>query len=449
MTTIAAIATPLGIGGIGVIRISGPEAIAIARQVIERGNTQIHPRMAVMVTVRDPESQAVLDQGILLYFQGPNSYTGEDVVELQLHGNSQLLLRVLHVVIAQGAQLARPGEFTRRAFINGKLDLTEAESVADLIHAEGTAAQSLALHQLKGKLSGEIMAVRVPLIQILEQIEASIDFPDEVEGIDRADARATIHSLSTRLAEIVRLQNFGRLIREGVKCVIMGRPNVGKSSLLNALLGEDRAIVSDIAGTTRDFIDVSLRYRDWVLNFVDTAGIRAQAEGIEQQGIDKIDALIAVADVALWVVDSTTPITSEDEALLDKIAVVAIKLGVANKSDLNPSFGPTTPGISEWISVSAKTGQGIDALKAHIYDAVIATQSEGNLEFACNSRQLACVIQANQALAQVLAGMDAGFEDDVLSIDLKTAILKLGEVTGDVVTEEVLDGIFSRFCVGK
>lgn len=447
--TISAIATPLGIGGIGVIRISGPDALVIVTALVDRPDLTIRPRYAHMVTIWDPSTRESIDQGLLLYFPGPNSYTGEDVVELQLHGNSQLLLKVLGVILGQGARLAQPGEFTRRAFVNGKLDLAAAESVADLIHAQGDAAQTMALHQLKGKLSAEILAIRAPLIRILEQIEASIDFPDEVDGIDRAQARDTINGLSSRLSEMVRLNDFGRLIRDGVKCVIVGRPNVGKSSLMNALLGEDRAIVSDVAGTTRDFIEVSVRYRDLVLNFVDTAGIREQADGIEQKGIDKIDALIKSADVALGVVDSTTGISNDDALILARIQGVPIRIGVANKSDLNSEFAAKSPIVGDWVRVSAKTGNGISELKAQIFAAVSQNQAEANLDFTCNTRQLACVIHANQALTQVVRGMDAGFEDDLLSIDLKEAILKLGEVTGDVVTEEVLDGIFSRFCVGK
>ncbi|RAP34484.1 tRNA uridine-5-carboxymethylaminomethyl(34) synthesis GTPase MnmE [Candidatus Marinamargulisbacteria bacterium SCGC AG-439-L15] len=449
--TIAAIATPSGMAGIGVIRLSGNNALPLAKELV-KANLPWTPRLIELATFIDPLTQSILDEGCVVYFKGPSSFTGEDVIEFHCHGSPSVLKNVLSSILGLGARLAEPGEFSKRAFLNGKLDLTKAESIIDLIHAKGKTAQTVSLMHLKGGLYQKITHLRQQLIHLLEHIDASIDFPDEVEKCDKKEFRAIVDNCYDYVKTVIKHQDYGEWVHSGVTCLIIGYPNVGKSSLLNQLLGKERAIVTSIPGTTRDFIDAQVELGGLIFNFIDTAGIRKTKDEVENLGIEHIETLLEKADAVFWVVDHTRPLNTEEKTIPTHISKVDKKFVVFNKADLedskidksDPLFQNFTP-----LSLSAKTGAGIDAFKSTIQETFINTNSDISGDYICNIRQLACLRQVETALTTLKENLEIGLEHDILSIDIKTAILHLGEITGDEVTEEVLDGVFHRFCVGK
>lgn len=447
--TVAAIATPLGLGGIGIIRVSGPDALTITQRLIRR-KSRLIPNQLTHTTLRAPHTGDTIDDGCVVFFEGPRSYTGEDVVEFHVHGSVHVLRRLLETLIIEGARPADPGEFTRRAFIAGKLDLTKAESVIDIIHSTSDRAHAVALNHLNGGLFREIETLRKPLMSILEQVEGSIDFPDEVDAIDRNEVKATLIQLRNRIQRTLNLKDFGRWIHSGIKCVIVGRPNAGKSSLMNQLAGEPRAIVSAIPGTTRDFIEVRIELGGILFEFVDTAGIRETNDPIELLGVKRVKSLIKKADLIVWVVDHSQPLTEEDRQIGAILSRKTHKAIVLNKSDKRRKIDilqlpPKTP----HISVSAKTGLGIREFKDFLIQTFVDKLDSVNLDLICNIRQQSCLIVVLDHIKQLIDGIGCAPNDDLFAFDLRQAILKLGEITGDTFNETVLDGIFSRFCVGK
>ncbi len=451
--TICAIATPLGTGGIGIIRLSGPLALSIGQALFSSSafNTAPTPRYVYYGAILHPVTRHPLDEGCMVYFQGPQSYTGEDVVEIQGHSSPFILKTILQACLDSGARLATKGEFTKRAFIHGKMDLTKAESVIDLIHAHSSQAQSVALDHLKGSLHGHIQALRKSLMLLLEHMEGSIDFPDEIEPLDRTHLQEQLQLSYDKIHRILHLQDFGKHIRSGVLCVIVGKPNVGKSSLLNQFLGENRAIVSQIAGTTRDFIEADIELGGLTFRLIDTAGVREAQDTLERLGIKKVKALIEKADVVLWVVDGSQPLDATDEAIYKKIKHKKT-YWIVNKCDKPQRLHPKA---YSWIKkldpllLSAKKGLALETLKKCLYEDFSKKTDAIDLGLLCNVRQSHCLAQAHAALSSLITSLRMGFEDAVLAIDLKQTLLQLGEITGDSVTEEVLDGVFSRFCVGK
>ena len=449
--TIAAIATPIGVGGVGIVRVSGPDVMRVLRRLFPNRDHWA-PRHVYFDVIRDPELGVGLDSGCVILFRGPASYTGEDVVEFQVHSSPQVLQSILSVVIACGVRLADKGEFTKRAFVNGKLDLTQAESVIDLIHAKTPLAQQVSLGRLQGVLLSRIVDIRMSLMGFLEQIEGSIDFPDEVPAVDREMMVDGIRDIVAVLGKVFRVQDLGKWVHSGVTCVIVGRPNVGKSSLLNGLLGEARAIVTPIPGTTRDFIDAQVSLGGVTFSFVDTAGLRDETtDVIELLGMKRIRGLLRSADVVLWVVDGSMALLPEDIRILEKLRRKRLYV-LVNKSDKRRRVdlsGLSLRKGARVLSISAKRGDGLDDLKAALHTDFVENLARADLDYLCNVRQVAALRAVREHLMHLLGQHEAGVVDDALSIDLKGAILKLGEVTGDDVTEEVLDGIFSRFCVGK
>jgi tRNA modification GTPase len=447
--TICAIATPVGIGGVGIVRLAGPDALAIAKKVCPKVK-HWEPRYVALADICD--DLGVLDQGCIVFFKGPQSYTGDDIVEFQLHSNPHLLKRVLEVLVGYGARLATAGEFTKRAFLNGRLDLSQAESVGELIHANSDMSRQAALGRLKGRLFRLVSIVRHQLMGMLEQVEGSVDFPDEVPAIPRDELIGTIEGVLGQLKPVLAMQDYGRRIEAGVTCVIMGRPNVGKSSLMNALLGENRAIVTSIAGTTRDFIDVSAELGGVAFRFVDTAGIREMtSDVIEKLGIRKITQLVKHADLILWVVDGSMALTEDDFRVLESLPKRKPVMIVVNKADKRQNALKGLPLRKNWkqLAISAKRGDGVQTLKQALCEWVYEGMPVSDLDLMCNVRQLAVLRTVVGELEHLLGCAHAGLEDDVLSIDLKRAILSLGEFTGEEVTEEMLDGVFAKFCVGK
>ncbi len=444
--TIAAIATPPGKGAIAIVRVSGPAARDLARRLV-RTKDELQPRVATAVTVLDERGRP-LDRGLALLFAAPASYTGEDLLELQVHGSPVVAREIVRALLACGARHAQPGEFTRRAFLNGKMDLHEAEAVADVIDAETRSAARAALANLGGGLAGHVRTLRVRLAAVLEELAAAIDFPDEVPDPDPSRLDATLAALTADLEQLRADGERGRLVREGVTAAIVGPPNAGKSSLLNALLGEDRAIVSELAGTTRDTIEESVVVGGVTVRLVDTAGIRAHADRLEAAGIERAQRALASARIAIVVIDGSQPLTAEARALLD-VTRNRVRVVFFNKADLGDA-GAREAGDPDAIVGSVWNPASLAALR----DAVARAGWGGELPdlerpHLAALREFAAVNEALEALSRARDTLAGGEPSDFIAGELQTAFSALGHVSERIAAEEVLDGIFARFCIGK
>ena len=449
--SIVAIATPPGRGGIGVVRISGPAALSIAGAIVDaRG--PLAPRHATFARVRrsagDDRREAV-DEVIATYFPAPRSYTGEHVVEISAHGSPVVLRAIVEGAIGAGARLARPGEFTLRAFLNGKRDLVQAEAVADLIDAATPLQARVAFDQLDGTLTGRIAAIDAQLFDLIARLEASLDFPDEgYHFIEPAETVRRIGCLVECVNQLLGGARRGRLIREGATIVIAGRPNVGKSSVFNALVGTERAIVADAAGTTRDLVSEPIDLDGLAITLVDTAGWRDTGDAVEREGVARAARARDVADLLLLVIDRSAPAAAEDEVLLAQTAGRP-RILVANKSDLPAARDPVIA-QGACVSVSARTGAGLEDLRRAIGSALTGEESLRDTAAVTNTRHIALLEQARTSLAAAHAAAAAGAtpEEFVLA-DLQAARARLDEVVGARTSEDVLQHIFERFCIGK
>ena len=441
--TIAAIATAQGRGGIGVVRISGRNVQKIAKAIL--GNLP-KPRFATFGIFHNKEGD-VLDQGIALYFPAPNSYTGEDILELQGHGGSAVLQILLQRCIDLGARLAHPGEFTRRAFLNDKIDLTQAESVADLIDANTSEAAKSAIRSLRGDFSSAIRELVDELIHLRMLVEAMLDFPDEeLDVIDLKRREDLLKSVSSKLQQTLETAKQGSLLREGAHVVIAGQPNVGKSSLLNRLSGEEVALVSDIPGTTRDVIRQAIQIRGVPLHIIDTAGLRESQDAVENMGIERTHLTLSGADLILLLLDASKGMTFEDESILAKLPTEIPRVLVYNKADLltsKPAAG--LEANAPYVFVSAKTGEGLEALLSSLLEAVGWRDLEGGA-FMARERHLRALAlaQTNMKNAQALLASPELFAEE-----LCLAQRALNEITGEFTSDDLLGEIFSRFCIGK
>jgi tRNA modification GTPase len=441
--TIAAIATPHGRGGIGVVRVSGANAAALARAVLGQDPP---PRSATLVTARDAHGDA-LDQGIALYFPAPRSYTGEDVLEFQGHGGPVVMQAVLAAFLDAGARLAEPGEYTRRAFLNGRVDLAQAEAVADLIDASSKEAARSALRSLSGEFSRGVAALVAALVELRALTEALLDFPeDEVETLHRDDAYARLERVRTSLAEVLAKSKQGSLLREGIHVVIAGRPNVGKSSLLNRLAGEERAIVTAIPGTTRDLVREDIAIEGIPLHVVDTAGLRETADEVERVGVERAWQELARADVVIAMFDAQTGIGPDDQAMLTRfesaLPAGAARIQVFNKIDL---CGKVARRSEEEVWISAKTGAGIELLRQALL-AAAGWQCSGETVFLARERHLRALGRAQRHLD---AARGEGARWELFAEELRVAQEALGEITGEFTADDLLSEIFRRFCIGK
>jgi tRNA modification GTPase len=446
--TITAIATPPGIGGVGIIRVSGPDAYAIALKVSQKDT--LTPRYAHFSKLYDAQ-QSLVDEGCVIYFKGPNSYTGEDCVEIQTHASPFILKTLLSACVELGARLATGGEFTKRAFINGKLSLSQAESVIDLIHSSSEKSHAVALNHLQGTLFNQLAQYRHDLLTLLENIEASIDFPDEVDPINRDETNTFITTMLTTITSIIELQDYGKVVHSGVNCVIVGKPNVGKSSLFNAFLGDERAIVTDIEGTTRDYIEASIELGGIRFNLFDTAGVRESEDYIEHLGVQKIQELLTKADLVFWVIDTTRPLTENDHKVFEHIQDKSNVILLFNKTDLEPTH-PDLPEKAQSLQhfdISAQDPKSLDAVKTYLKTTFVDHFENADLDMICNIRQVDALKRCKTFLESFKNSLSEQIVDDMLSVDLRKIIETLGEVTGDDLTEEMLDNIFSRFCIGK
>lgn len=442
--TIAAIATPPGMGAVSLLRISGPEAIRIADRATGGKASSVMPRTTRYCHVRDADGQ-ILDDGLMTVFHGPNSYTGEDSVEFTGHGGILVTREVLGRFLACGAVAAGPGEFTQRAFLNGKLDLTQAEGVMDLISAQTRLSLRAARSQLEGTLGRRTTEARDQLLETLAHLEAWIDFPEEdIDPQTGILLRGRVGSVLAVVDSLLATADQGRVLREGVRTVIFGEPNVGKSSLLNRLLGFERAIVSDIAGTTRDTIEEVVNLHGIPLRLVDTAGVREASDRIEAEGIQRTVRQIEAADLLLEIADASQP--RPVDAILP--ATAAKHLQVLNKTDLGEH--PSWSGV-EAVRLSCGTGEGFDSLSDAIRDSLHFSEADwGEHAVAINARHQASLQLARTSLLAALELLnDLASDPELAAIDLREALDALGEIPGKVDTEDLLGVIFSSFCIGK
>ena len=448
-TTICAISTPYGSGGIAVIRVSGPSAIAIVDQLFH-GRKPLTQAPAYTVhygEIRRETKGELLDQVLVSVFRAPHSFTGEDVVEIACHGSMYIQQTLLQWLVDAGCQLAKAGEFTQRAFLNGKMDLTEAEAVADLIAAQTKAEKDLALAQLRGGISSELASLRERLLTITSLIELELDFADheELEFADRSQLNQLAQEINTTITQLVASFKTGNAIKQGIPVAIIGAPNVGKSTLLNALLGEERAIVSDIQGTTRDTVEDTMVLGGMLFRFIDTAGMRKTDDTIENLGIQRSRQAAQRAMVIIHLQDATQPVDtlSELEGLEDKKVIQ-----VYNKADLLGNEAMRLLGDKTRISISAKKGD-IAQLKDEL---VRFAEEQSNLRNAVtisNTRHYEALLKAQAAIQRVADGLAMQISGEFLSMDLQDCLAALGEITGQITSQEVLNNIFSKFCIGK
>lgn len=464
--TICAVATPPGAGGIGIVRLSGEKAIAIAarcarlrsRQSLESAQPRrLYKADFIEPAARPEHPNRLLDQGLVVIMRMPRSYTGEDVVEFHCHGSTLLLNNLCVVLVREGARLAEPGEFTKRAFLNGRFDLTQAEAVLDTIQARTAAALRQAQEQLRGTLSHTLEGLRGRLVMLLAHVEAGIDFTEEDIGfITKAELSTGIQTAIDEVAGLIERGREARILREGVSVAIVGCPNVGKSSLLNALLQSDRAIVTPIPGTTRDVLEEVLNVRGVAVRVLDTAGVRDSDDPIEQEGVRRSQQAMEESDLLLIVLDGSAPLTSGDREVLrshpGKRRIIAL-----NKSDLDrqltseelePYLGSEAG--TQSVRISAKMGDGLDELKDSLRALILRPDFEpGETAVITRLRHQTALERANEALRHGLDSVQEGLSGEFIAVDLRGAADAIGEITGTVCTDDVLERIFQEFCIGK
>jgi len=461
--TIVALATPPGSGAIGVVRLSGKEAIQMVDGVFfgkslkDEASHTIH-----LGTIRD-EAGVILDEVLVSLFVAPTSYTKENVVEVSCHGSTYIIQQIIELFLRKGARMAQPGEFTMRAFLNGQMDLSQAEAVADLIASSSASAHQLAIQQMRGGFSDEIAELRQQLIDFASLIELELDFSEEdVEFVNRDDLKTLVLKIQKLLQNLLQSFHLGNVIKNGVSTVIAGRPNAGKSTLLNAMLNEERAIVSDIAGTTRDTVEESLNIKGIQFRLIDTAGIRKAQDQIEKLGVEKTITKIAESTVVIYVFDV---LESKPEDLWGDVKRFlhgsraltrgSKQLFVANKMDLRPYVKPEhyykalLIGKNNLITASAKNGMNINALKDMLFQLVVDNPQMMDQTIVSNSRHYDSLNKANDSLDAVLRGLDEGITSDFMALDIRQGLYHLGEITGEISTDDLLGNIFGNFCIGK
>jgi len=453
--TIAAIATAIipKQGSVGIVRLSGENAVTIAHALFRApGNQTWESHRILYGYVRVPQSRQVIDEALLLVMLAPRSYTREDVVEFHCHGGIMAVQQVLQLCLEQGARLAQPGEFTLRAFLNGRLDLTQAESIADLVGAQSPQAAQTALAGLQGKLAQPIRQLRITCLDLLAEVEARIDFEEDLPPLNETEIQAQLENLLAEATQILATADRGELLRSGLKVAIVGRPNVGKSSLLNAWSRSDRAIVTDLPGTTRDVVESQLVVGGIPVQVLDTAGIRETDDRVEKIGVERSRSAARSADLILLAIDAQVGWTDADQEIYQQVQHRPIIL-LANKIDLvETSIVPLNcpSEITRIVKTAAPLNQGIEDLEHAILEAAHAGELQAaNLDLAINQRQAAALTRAKASLQQVQETIANQLPLDFWTIDLRSAIQALGEILGEDVTESVLDRIFSRFCIGK
>ena len=454
--TIAAIATASGNSGIGIIRVSGDEAIEIVDKIFKSVNSDkklVNVKSHTINYGHIVDNDKVIDEVLVSVMNGPHSYTGEDVVEINCHGGMIVIRKILEIVLKNGARTAEPGEFTKRAFLNGRMDLSQAEAVMDVINAKNEFALSSSIEQLNGRVSEKIKSLREKIIYNIAFIESALDDPEHI-SIDGYSYKLSkiLEEVNGELSRLINNYDNGRIVKEGVKTVILGKPNAGKSSLLNLLLGEERAIVTDIEGTTRDTLEESINLNGVFLNLIDTAGIRDSEDVVEQIGVNKAKELAEKSDLVIFVADASKELDENDKEIInlikDKQAIVLL-----NKSDLGTIINKKN--ISEFdnkpvITFSAKTGDGLDELENKIRDLFYEGKVKYNDElYITNARQKESLINAKNSIEEVIKSVENDMPEDFYSIDLMDAYTYLGQIIGESVEDDLVNEIFSKFCMGK
>ena len=470
--TIAAIATPQGVGGVGIIRVSGADAFSLVAPLLRRPSREDIPpvpptHQLTYRVIRDPATQEILDEVLVAFMRAPHTYTCEDVVEIQGHGGPLILRRILRAVLAQGARMANPGEFTLRAFLNGRLDLAQAEAVMDLIGSQTEVGQRLAMQQLRGRLSEQIEQARTSMLGAIARIEASIDFPeDDIPTPQAEELLPFIKEAQEQIARLLAGSERGKLYRQGLRTAIIGRPNVGKSSLLNALLRIERAIVTPIAGTTRDTVEEIANLRGIPLHLIDTAGITPTQDPVEQLGVQRSRAAAETADVILHVFDGATALTEQDWQVAQELRA----MGYGEKREGQSARRPVVVVINKadceqvidvaaiqsfWqdaslVQTSTLTGEGLETLENTLAELVQAGNVSGNESVLITStRHQEALRRGAEHLNAAILSLEQKVPLDFVSIDVRAAYDALGEVTGETASEDLLDRIFSEFCIGK
>lgn len=456
-TTIAAISTPPGAGGIGIVRISGNKALSILKALFtpnkSAGCSFLSHRL-YYGHIHAPEDGKTIDEVLAVFMAAPHTYTHEDVVEIHCHGSFLVLQNVLELILARGAHLAAPGEFTKRAFLNGRIDLTQAEAVVDILSAKTRKGVDLAQEQLAGALYHQLEPIRESLVKLRAIIEVAIDFPDE--DVEIADHSQMILQLQAEVSEplqsLLQHADQGRLYREGIAIVIAGLPNVGKSSLLNTILQEERALVTAVPGTTRDSIEEVVDIHGIPVRIIDTAGIREQADEVEELGIKRAKDLINMADLVLFVIDGSRALSESDKALYALVRHKPV-LPVINKIDICGDSLPELtglPGIGAPVHISAREQTGINELKQALFLAITSGQSQWE-EAGCapNLRHKQALLAAQTAVARAAESFELGISNDLIAVDLQEALDNLADIVGETTTEDILDVIFAQFCLGK
>ena len=446
--TIAAISTSLGIGSISIIRVSGNDALKIVSKCFKGKNLNKVESHTINYGFFCDEEEKI-DEVLISVMKAPKTYTKEDVVEINVHGGIAITNKVLEVLLKEGCRLAEPGEFTKRAFLNGRIDLIEAEGVMDLINSKTEKARKLAINQVNGEVSNLIKNLRKKIIEILAQIEVNIDYPeyDDVEELTNDILLPNIKNIEQEINNILQKSEDSKLIKEGIKTIIIGSPNVGKSSILNKLLNEDKAIVTDVAGTTRDIVEGTIQIDGIVLNIIDTAGIRKTSNVVEKIGVQKSLNLIDEADLILYVLNNNEELTEEELELYEKIKnknniVIVNKTDLENKLDLSK--------LENHIEISVKNDIGIDKLKKKIKELFnLEKLDTGDYTYLSSSRSISLLKKSLKSLNEVRNGINNNLPIDMVEIDLKNTWSILGEIIGETYTDELIDQLFSQFCLGK
>lgn len=444
--TIVAISTALGEGAISIIRVSGDDAIKIINPLFDGKDLEKASSHTINYghIVYNGE---IIDEVLLSIMKAPKTYTKEDVIEINTHGSIAVVNKIMEILLLEGCRLAEPGEFTKRAFLNGRIDLTESEGVMDLINSETELTRKMAINELSGNVSRLITDTREDIISLISNIEVNIDYPEyeDIEVVTINKIREKVREIKEKLLKTLKLSEDGKILKDGIKTVILGKPNVGKSSLLNALLEEEKAIVTDVKGTTRDIVEGSILVGGVKLNLIDTAGVRKSDDIVEKIGIEKSLNLIDKAELVLLILDASCPLSEEDKYLLEKTKDKK-RIIIMNKIDLNlnNSF------MDDVIKISAKNNEGIEEIKDAIKELFnVGTFMSKNLTFFTNVRQISLLKSAIKSLEDVEQGIKEEREIDMIEIDLKLVWEKLGDIIGANYTEELIDNLFSRFCLGK
>ncbi|SDN96279.1 tRNA uridine-5-carboxymethylaminomethyl(34) synthesis GTPase MnmE [Alkalicoccus daliensis] len=454
--TIAAISTPMGEGAIGIVRISGPAAFQVADQLYtgKKALAEVDTHTINYGHIQDPASGETVEEAMVSVLRAPRTYTKEDIIEINCHGGLTSVNRVLQLALRYGARLAEPGEFTKRAFLNGRIDLSQAEAVMDLIRAKTDQAMNVAMNQVEGKLSSRIQTLRQKLLETVASVEVNIDYPEyDAEEVTLEMIREKGTEVEQAIEELLTTAHQGKILREGLSTVILGRPNVGKSSLLNNLVHENKAIVTDIPGTTRDVVEEYVNIRGVPLRLLDTAGIRETEDIVERLGVERSRKVVKDAELALLVLNYNEAITEADEELF-KLIQDQDTIIIVNKTDLAPEISldqvKELANGNPVITTSLLKDEGVDDLEEAIRELFFAGEMEGgDLSYVSNSRHIALLEQAKRSVQEALSAAEGGMPIDMVQIDITRAWEVLGEVIGDSVQESLIDQLFSQFCLGK